>query len=290
MMIRFERTYSDAPDEIVEAGLVDLWQRLDGYHWISPMAEHIIRGDLIRATKSGLNAEAVRRSADAMVARNPASMGAVPGVARRLQQEQERVLAACRALIQQSAGNDELSEVGRVRRLAEVRWTYMAALADLDTKTAAAMAAARQRAAAPMAAVDRHGERFQAAVSELSMYLSAQNTEAIAAAWRRAVERRNRTELEAWAGVSSILRGWRGFVPPPRTIAETDGNGAITTRMAIGSEQLANQIEAEWQTIIEEMLTPAEREAGEYRRAVEREEIELEAAYIARPGLMDLVS
>lgn len=285
----FNRTYSDAPAAVVEAGLSDVWASLDTYHWPSPMAEYTVRSDLARASGSGVNAEAVRRSLASMVAKNPRSFGSVPGVAERLSIEQARVFSDCRAIVQTVARDDETSEVGRVRRLHEVKWVYMGTLADLDAKVSAAMTAARNKAAAPMAGVDRHGDRFQAAISELTMLTSSQNVEAMAQAWNRAVERRSRPELEAWAGIPSTLLGWRA-VSSQRTVAERDSEGRITTRMSQTPDRLAARIEGELEAILAELRTPQELEAQEYRRTVQAEELALEAAYRARRGLMDLVA
>jgi len=290
-MVRFDRVFgNDVPTAVEEAGLADLWARLSTYHFSSQLEETLVRNELIRACRTNLNGAVLRTSIAAMIRQNPDSLGTVPGVATNLAQAQAQAFERCRALVRATREDDETSEVGRVRRLAEVRWIYVATLADLDAMVAAALVAARQRAAAPVASTDRYGERFQAAIAEVNMLLSAGSTEALSDAWNRAVQRRSRPELEAWAGVASVLRGWRSRVTHTRTIAERDEGGTITTRFAVDSEQLANRIEAEWATLIDDLLTPAERSAGELRRALEREEQLLEQAYRARSGLMDLVA
>jgi len=285
----YERTYTEAPNDVAEAGLSDVWAALDSYRWQSPLQEHVTRQELVSASRSGINGEAVRRSLASMVAKAPSSFGALPGIAERFSIEQSRVFEACRAMVRSAREDTEASQVGRLRRLAEAKWVYLGALADLDARLASAMTAAKNKAATPLAAIDRHGERFTAAIAELSMLAASRNVEALAQAWRRAVERRSRPELEAWAGVPSMLLGWGGPTKQ-RTIAETDSEGRITTRMSQAPESLAAQVEAELETLLTELRTPAEATARDYRRAVEAEELAVEAAYRARRGLMDLVA
>ena len=279
----------EPPDAVVDAGLADLWRQLDGYHWPSPIAEGVLRRELIRAAETGgLNAMAIQRSIDSLKTKLPTSLGPVPGVAERLKTAMNEVVVACRRLVDDSRRDDESSEIAKVRRLAEVKWTYIAVLAELDRRVAAVMAAARTRVAATPAAVDRHGERFSAAVAELSMLLSAGATAPILIAWQRAVDRRQRAELEAWSGVPSVLRSWtRQGADGTYPVKTADGGVELRAVPAAGT--LASTIELQLEEIIDELRTPAEKAATEAKYAVQREEELLEIAYTLRPGLVALV-
>jgi len=279
----------EAPDAVTEAGLADLWRRLDHYRWPSPMFEGQVRRELIQAAKvGGLNATAIDRSIASIRSKLPTSLGPVPGIATRLRAATSTLIDECRRLVDASRKDDEASEVAKTRRLGEVKWIYTALLAELDRLVDVALKVAKDRVAATPAAVDRHGERFTAAVAEISMLLSSGRTEPLLTAWQRAVDRRQRPELEAWSGVPSILRGWhvdRGG----GSFTSRNDDGSVTIQPALHPADLADRIDQELRAIIDEIMAPSERAAVDARRQIADEEQQLEVAYIQRPGLVALV-